>query len=113
MLRVDTNDRGDFVYLSLNGRLDGSPCCKSLAAEVKTALHEGKRQFVFDMTDLEWLNSCGIGCLISIYVSVKREQGSVLLLSPNSRVLASLTATNLVPTIFQVVESHVHHTKPA
>ena len=108
MLTVSTRYRRDAVYLSLVGRLDGAPCCDSLTTEVKSALQAGQRRFVFDLSELDWLTSCGIGCLVRNYASVRRIDGSIVLLSPNQRVLRALTITDLVPTVFQVIETDVH-----
>ena len=41
---------------------------------------------------------------MSNYASVKRAGGSLVLLSPNDRVLRTLTLTHLVPTVFEVIE---------
>jgi anti-sigma B factor antagonist len=108
MLTVSTHPRGDAVYLHLVGRLDGSPCCESLATELKSTLKAGHRRVVLDLSELQWVSSCGIGCLVAGFVSVKRAGGSMVLLSPNDRVLHTLTTADLVPTVFEVIETDVH-----
>ena len=107
MLTVTTHHRGDATHLRLVGRLDGAPCCDSLKTEVKSALQEGQRRIVLDLSGLDWLTSCGIGCLVGSFVSAKRAGGRLVLLSPNARVLRALTVTDLVPKVFEVIHTHV------
>jgi anti-anti-sigma factor len=111
MLTVTSHARGSSVRVSLTGRLDGSPCCEELAVYVKDALEAGGRQFVFDLAGVEWLSSCGIGCLVKNYASVRRAGGSLVLRSPNRRVLRSLTVTRLVPQVFEVIDGDVNSSK--
>ena len=105
MLTVTPHHRAGTVHLSLVGRLDGSPCCDSLTTEVKSALQEGQRQIVLDLSGLDWLTSCGIGCLVRNFVSTRNAGGRLVLLSPNRRVLRALTVTDLVPKVFEVVHT--------
>jgi anti-sigma B factor antagonist len=105
MLNVSSHENGDTIYVAVVGQMDGSPCCKSLIETVKARLGEGHRKFVIELSGVTWMSSCGIGCLVSSYSSVRLVQGSLALLSPNSRVLGALTVTGLVPTVFDVLES--------
>ena len=105
MLNVSSHEKGDTIHVAVVGQMDGSPCCKALIETVKARLEEGHRRFVIDLDGVPWMSSCGIGCLVSSYVSVRQVQGSLALLSPNSRVLGALTVTGLVPTVFEVLES--------
>ena len=105
MLNVSSHEKGKSVYVSVSGQMDGSPCCKSLTDTVKARLEKGHRDFVIELSGVTWMSSCGIGCLVASYVSVRQMKGSLALLSPNSRVLGALTVTGLVPTVFEVLES--------
>jgi anti-anti-sigma factor len=105
MLTVSSLEKDDVIYVSLAGRMDGSPCCKSLIQTVKAHIEEGQRRFVLDLNEVSWMSSCGIGCLVSSYASVRRVDGSLALLSPNSRVESALTVTGLIPTVFEILES--------
>lgn len=104
MLNVSSHELHDHVVVELAGRLDGSPSCRTLCRTVKGRLEQGHRQFVIDLEDVEWMSSCGIGCLIATYTSVRREGGTLQLRSPNRRVLGALEVTDLVPAIFEVIQ---------
>lgn len=104
MLTVSSREQSDYVIVDLVGRLDGSPSCETLSRVVKGCLDEGHRRFVMDLSEVEWMSSCGIGCLIAAYTSVRRVGGSLSLRSPNNRVLSALEVTDLVPAVFDIVE---------
>jgi anti-sigma B factor antagonist len=105
MLHVSSHEMNGHVVVELFGRLDGSPSCRTLCQVVKGCLDEGHRQFVVDLENVEWMSSCGIGCLISTYTSIRRDGGTLALRSPNDRVLAALEITELVPAVFEVIEA--------
>ena len=42
-------------------------------------LNEKKNKFIMDMSDVEWINSQGLGLLIGCYVSVKKAGGNMAL----------------------------------
>lgn len=106
MLTVNTDVRDGYVVVQLEGRLDGSPACSQISEHVKARLGEGHRHFVVDLAEVEWMSSCGIGCLIAAYSSVRRAEGSLALKSPNQRVLGALRITDLVPSVFEVLGVH-------
>jgi anti-sigma B factor antagonist len=103
MLHVSSHAHTDYVVVDIDGRMDGSPSCEALCRVVKGRLEEGHRRFVVDLEKVEWMSSCGIGCLIAAYTSVRREGGSLALRGPNDRVLAALEVTDLVPSVFEVL----------
>ena len=76
MLNVSSHENGDTIYVAVVGQMDGSPCCKSLIETVKARLGEGHRKFVIELSGVTWMSSCGIGCLVSSYSSVRQVQGS-------------------------------------
>lgn len=104
MLTVSSHVHSDQIQVQLHGRLDGSPSCTALSDEVKAMLEDGHRRFVIDLSGVEWMSSCGIGCLIAAYTSVRRKGGSLILTGPNERVLSALRITELVPTVFEVID---------
>jgi anti-sigma B factor antagonist len=105
MLNVTTHERSDHVVVTLAGRLDGGPSCETLSKAVKAHLDAGQHRFLIDLAEVEWMSSCGIGCLIAAYTSVRRSGGSLALRSPNRRVLSALEVTELVPRVFELVDS--------
>jgi anti-anti-sigma factor len=104
MLKVSSQESGGLTVVSLVGNLDGGPSSEVLITAVKEHLAAGRRRFVMDMAGLKWMNSAGIQALISVYASVRRQEGSMALQSPNDRVMQILTTSMLIPTVFELVD---------
>lgn len=103
MLTVSSQENGEMVRVTLDGRLDGSESCHALPMTVKDHIDAGHLHFTLDLDRVEWMSSWGIGSLISTYASVRRAGGNLILANPNERVLATLRVTDLVPGVFEVI----------
>jgi anti-sigma B factor antagonist len=92
-------DRGVLV-LDISGRL--TILDQNLRKAIYHFLKTGHRQFILRMRDVSYIDSCGLGELVTVYVSVKNYGGHVQFLSPNERVRKLLHTTRL-DTIFDIV----------
>jgi anti-sigma B factor antagonist len=66
------------------------------------ALIPGTQCIVLDLTDVSYLDSSGLGALVSIYLSAKRQQCRVKLVNLNQRLKELFRITNLA----KVFEGH-------
>ena len=66
-------------------------------------LNEGHRHFVVNLSDVDYIDSSGLGQLVSIWTSIKNRSGHMTLLNPTKRVGKLLQITKL-NTIFEVLE---------
>ena len=108
MLNISVAKKEDTVHVELEGRMDGSPACSSLRTVVCSAIDQGHRNFVFDLSHVASMSSHGIGCLVASHVSINKVDGSMILVSPNERIVHTLEVTNLVPGVFRVVREEAH-----
>ena len=92
--------RGDMV-VDISGRL--SILDREIRETVRDLLTAGHRQFILKMSDVSFIDSCGLGELICIYTSVRNSGGNVRLLAPSQRVRQLLNTTKL-DTIFEILE---------
>jgi anti-sigma B factor antagonist len=76
---------------------------RDLRETVLRSLAAGYRQFVLKMDAVSYIDSCGLGELISIYTSVRTSGGNVRLLAPSHRVRELLSITKL-DTVFEILE---------
>ena len=95
----------DAVVLDLAGKL----CVleHGLREEVKAHLDEGRRCFVLNLKSVTYVDSSGLGELITVWTSVRRANGRLTLLHPNPRVKELLRITNL-NKIFEVFDDESH-----
>lgn len=73
------------LELPLNGQLDLYRC-PDLKAEIKTNLDGGYRYLIFDLTDLNYIDSSGIGTLIQISNWMRKRGGVMLLVNTQGSV---------------------------
>ena len=103
-MRVTARDAGDVVVLTLEGRL----VLEDVETELRTALdgliEQGRVRLVLNMQDVTYVDSAGIGFLVSKYVSVHRRGGNIVLVRVAPRVAHVLEITRLA-RIFEVFAS--------
>jgi anti-sigma B factor antagonist len=75
----------------------------SLRDHIGRLLQKGHRDFTLDMSKASYLDSFGLGQLISIRNSIQREGGQIRLLRPPAHVQKLLRITKL-DTLFCVVD---------
>jgi anti-sigma B factor antagonist len=96
-----TREVGGVTIVDLSGKItmgDGSP---TLREEVHKLLAEGKKKIVLNLADVNYIDSSGLGELVSSYTSVKNAGGELKLLNLTSKVRDLLVITKLV-TVFDV-----------
>jgi anti-sigma B factor antagonist len=87
------------VVLDLSGRL--SFLDRSLQEKVSALLAEGERDFVLNLADVSYVDSCGLGQLAAIWTSIQNQNGHVKLSRPNERVRKLLDITKL-DSVFEI-----------
>ena len=82
---------------------------------VEDVLASGRAQILVDFTDVSFMDSSGIGELVSSLRTVERFGGSLKILNPGKRVQDSLSMTRLLPIfeIFEDVETAVDSFDPS
>jgi anti-sigma B factor antagonist len=66
-------------------------------------VNDGARQFVLNLGDVAYIDSSGLGELVSAYTTVRNKQGDVKLLNLTSKAKDLLQMTKLL-TVFDVYE---------
>jgi len=74
-----------------------------LRDKIAGLLNEGHRHFVVNLSDVDYIDSSGLGQLVSIWTSIKNRSGHMTLLNPTKRVGKLLQITKL-NTIFEILE---------
>ena len=90
--------------LELSGKItigEGDVKLRQLVADV---LESGSRQIVLDMKNVKYVDSSGIGELVSSYTTITNRGGQMRLCRLNSKIYGLLQLTALV-TVFQIYDS--------
>jgi anti-anti-sigma factor len=91
----------DVLVVEIYGRL--TVLDQTLRETVHHYLSAGKRQFILKMSELSYIDSCGLGELLSVYASVRNLGGELRILTPSARVRELLHITKL-DTVFDILE---------
>jgi anti-sigma B factor antagonist len=98
-LAVTSRIISDVVVVEMSGRL----CFleSGLLDCVKKLLEEGRREFVLNLADVPYVDSFGLGQLISVWTSIQSKGGQLILLRPRTYVQKLFQITKL-NEVFQV-----------
>ena len=66
-------------------------------------LSDGKRHFVLNLAGVDYMDSSGLGQLVSIWTSIRNKKGYLTLLHPSKRVQRLFEITRL-HTVFDIFE---------
>jgi anti-sigma B factor antagonist len=94
----------DVMVLELSGKIMGGPSHDEFKAEIKEIIEGGFNKVVLDLNHVPWINSTGLGILISGYHSVKAADGIMKVCSVKERVLSIFYISQL-EKIFDVYET--------
>ena len=98
MLTVDTTAYGNTVLLRCNGRVVlGSS--EGLREKTTTALQDGAKNIVLEMSGVNYMDSSGIGELLSAFTTTRNSGGELVLAGLQKKVRDLLSITKLI-TVF-------------
>jgi anti-sigma B factor antagonist len=103
-MQVTTRDTGDAVVLTLEGRLVLEDVETELRGAIDGLIEQGRVKLVLNVRDVAYIDSAGLGFLVSKYVSVHRRGGNVVLVGVSPRVAHVLAITRL-SQVFEVFAS--------
>ncbi len=94
----------DLFKLVFTGDLIGENNGPDLVEMVNDALNKGVKYCLVDITDVRYINSSGIGVLITILTKFRNKSGELYLINPSEHVKKLLIITKL-QAIFNIVDS--------
>jgi anti-sigma B factor antagonist len=102
-LNVKTRKVDGIVVVDLSGRLTIGEPVLLLRETLRVQVNDGVRQFVLNLGDVSYIDSSGLGELVSAYTTVRNKQGDVKLLNLTAKAKDLLQMTKLL-TVFDVYE---------
>ena len=94
--------RGDIVLLVIKASLEGGPDTFQIKDEVKAQLGKGERRFILDMKEAGFVNSTGIGVVVSCLSSIKGAGGTLKVSGVSDRARRAFVTTG----VLQLFEVH-------
>ena len=99
-----TREVSGVTIVDLSGKITLGEGGVTLREEVRKLLGEGKKKIVLNLADVNYIDSSGLGELVSAYTAVKNGGGELKLLNLTSKVRDLLVITKLV-TVFDVKDN--------
>ncbi len=85
-MKIRERKRDGVAILEMSGKLMGGPDAETFDETLKTLIHEDCRNVIVDMERVSWVNSTGLGILISGYTTLKKSGGELKLLKVSDRI---------------------------
>ncbi|RKX24606.1 MAG: anti-sigma factor antagonist [Candidatus Zixiibacteriota bacterium] len=103
-MKLTDREEKNIVILEPRGKIMGGPDASLLHDKLYECIEKNKKQIVIDLAKVEWMNSTGLGILISSYTTLRNHEGVLKLANVTDKIQSLLTITKLV-TVFEAHDS--------
>lgn len=100
-MRFDDHLDGDIVILDVSGKIMGGEETTMFHGKIHEYMNQNKKRIIVDLAKVDWMNSVGLGMLISALTTVKNAGGRL--------VLANITKIESVLTITRLISVFEHY----
>lgn len=103
-MKIKTTEKYGAVVIELKGNVMGGPEAQELSDLLHKLIEEKKLHVVIDLSDVKFMNSSGLGMLISSLTTMKNGGGNLKLANATEKIYSLLIITKLV-SIFENFDS--------
>lgn len=107
---IEVRKHQDVVIVDFRGRLAVGVGDEVLPHVITDLLDQGHKKILLNLSEMDYIDSNGLGELVQSLKASKRYGASLRLLKPQDRVAKTLRLTNLLP-MFNVYESEAEAIK--
>lgn len=98
-MRYSKSERINCVVLTFKGNITGGPAAAEFHNKIKSLIDEKKMNVVADLSKVKFMNSSGLGILITSLTSLRSAGGDLKLCGASDRIESLLIVTKLI-TVF-------------
>lgn len=102
-ITISERQAGDVTILDLDGKVTIGEGSVALRNAIRQLLGEGKTKILMNLGGVGYIDSSGIGELVSSFTAVNKEGGTLKLLNLTQKIQDLLAITKLL-TVFDVYE---------
>lgn len=102
-ITITERQAGDVTILDLDGKVTIGEGSVALRSTIRRVLGEGKNKLLLNLGHVGYIDSSGIGELVSSFTAVSKEGGTLKLLNLTEKIQDLLAITKLL-TVFDVFE---------
>jgi anti-sigma B factor antagonist len=103
-LNISERQAGDVTVLDMDGKITIGEGSVALRSAIRRLLEEGKKKILLNLARVGYIDSSGIGELVSSYTAINKDGGQLKLLNLTQKLQDLLTITKLL-TVFDVYET--------
>jgi len=103
-LTIKERASGDVTVLDLSGRITIGDGSVQLREAVRKLLDDGKKKILLNLGDVSYVDSSGIGELVSSYTTTNNNGGELKLLNLTKKIQDLLMITKLL-TVFETYDN--------
>jgi anti-anti-sigma factor len=104
LLRIETSEKNDILVIKLIGEVN-TLTAFSLDEKIQAYFLAHKYKFIFDLSEMPFISSAGIGYLLAALNQAKKNGGNLKLACPQKDVMDSLK--NLEFTAFFQIKDNI------
>ena len=102
-LNIRERQAGDVTILDMEGKITIGEGSVAVRSAVRRLLEEGKKKILLNLAAVGYVDSSGIGELVSSFTTINREGGQLKLLNLTQKIQDLLAITKLL-TVFDVYD---------
>ncbi|MEJ2110886.1 MAG: STAS domain-containing protein [Acidobacteriota bacterium] len=102
-MKIETRTSGDVNILDCSGRITLGEGTMVVRNSVRDLLNNDNKKIILNLAEVNYIDSSGIGELVSTYTTVANNGGQMKLLNLTKKIQELLAITKLL-TVFQVYE---------
>lgn len=103
-MKIETRTVGDVQILDCSGKITLGEGTMIVRNTVRDILKNNGKKIILNLADVNYIDSSGIGELVSTYTTVTNNGGQLILLNLTKKIQELLAITKLL-TVFQVYEN--------
>ena len=102
-LNIKERQAGDVMILDMDGKITIGEGSVAVRSAIRRLIEEGKKKILLNLAGVSYVDSSGIGELVSSFTTINREGGQLKLLNLTQKIQDLLAITKLL-TVFDVYE---------
>lgn len=103
-MQIEERKVGDVVVIRLTGDITLNQGDVILKDKVQSLLQQGSKKLLLDLGGVSYVDSAGLGQLVQVFATTKKNGGSLKLLNVTKRLRDLLVVTKLL-TVFEAFDS--------
>ena len=103
-MKLSSRDENGIVILEPKGKIMGGPDATLLHDQLHDFIDKNMKKVIIDLSKVEWMNSTGLGILISGLTTLRNNGGELKLACVTEKIESLLTITKLI-TVFDSYDS--------